>query len=62
MAYGNRLEKRDKVTFPLLILGSLLSVSPMTMSAQTLADRLGYPPGTKLVIIHGDDLGETHAV
>jgi chitin disaccharide deacetylase len=62
MAYGNRLEKRDKVTFPLLILGSLLSVSPMTMSAQTLADRLGYPSGTKLVIIHGDDLGETHAV
>lgn len=62
MAYGNRIEKRDKVTFPLLILGSLLSVSPMTMSAQTLADRLGYPPGTKLVIIHGDDLGETHAV
>jgi len=30
--------------------------------AQTLADRLGYPPGTKLVIIHADDLAETHAV
>ena len=32
------------------------------VSAQTLADRLGYPAGTKLVIIHADDLGETHAV
>lgn len=32
------------------------------MSAQTLADHLGYPPGTKLIIVHADDLGETHAV
>lgn len=31
-------------------------------SSQTLADKLGYPPGTKLVIIHADDLAETHAV
>ena len=32
------------------------------VSAQTLADRLGYPPGTKLIIVHADDLAETHAV
>jgi len=25
-------------------------------------ERLGYPPGTKLLIVHADDLGETHAV
>jgi len=25
-------------------------------------ERLGYPAGTKLIIIHADDLGETHAV
>ena len=31
-------------------------------SAQSLVERLGYPVGTKLVIIHADDLGETHAV
>lgn len=30
--------------------------------AQTLAQQLGFPPGTKLIIIHADDLGETHAV
>ena len=36
--------------------------SPLALSAQTLADRLGYPPGTKLIIVHADDLGETHAV
>ena len=35
---------------------------PIATFAQTLADRLGYPPGTKLVIIHADDLAETHAV
>jgi len=39
-----------------------LLFSAVGVSAQTLADRLGYPPGTKLVIIHADDLGETHAV
>ena len=33
-----------------------------SVSAQTLAERLGYPAGTKLIIVHADDLGETHAV
>jgi len=62
MSYRNRLEKSDKFTFPLLIVGSFLSFSPTTIPAQTLADHLGYPPGTKLIIVHADDLGETHAV
>jgi len=44
------------------LLGFLLSTFPLAASAQTLADRLGYPPGAKVVIIHADDLGETHAV
>src|ERR1700686_2026119 len=39
-----------------------LLLSTIAVSAQTLADRLGYPPGTKLIIVHADDLGETHAV
>jgi predicted glycoside hydrolase/deacetylase ChbG (UPF0249 family) len=39
-----------------------LLLSTVLVSAQTLADRLGYPPGTKLIIVHADDLGETHAV
>jgi len=43
-----------------LLIGLLFSTSGV--SAQTLADRLGYPPGTKLIIVHADDLGETHAV
>src|SRR6266567_1311686 len=62
MSYRSRLEKSDKFTFPWLIVGSFLSFSPMTISAQTLADHLGYPPGTNLIIVHADDLGETHAV
>ena len=45
-----------------LLLGSLLPTSPATGFAQTLAERLGYPSGTKLLIVHADDLGETHAV
>jgi predicted glycoside hydrolase/deacetylase ChbG (UPF0249 family) len=43
------------------LLFSLL-FSAVGVSAQTLADRLGYPAGTKLIIVHADDLGETHAV
>src|SRR5580700_3282484 len=39
-----------------------LLLSTFGLSAQTLADRLGYPAGTKLIIVHADDLGETHAV
>src|SRR5580765_5589251 len=43
-----------------VLIGCLLST--IVVSAQTLVDRLGYPPGTKLIIVHADDLGETHAV
>lgn len=31
------------------------------LSAQTLADVLGYPAGSRLLIVHADDLGVTHA-
>ena len=44
------------------LLGLLWSTFPLAGATQTLADRLGYPPGTKIMIIHADDLGETHAV
>jgi predicted glycoside hydrolase/deacetylase ChbG (UPF0249 family) len=46
--------------FQLLLIGCLLAA--VHVSAQTLAERLGYPAGTKLIIVHADDLGETHAV
>jgi chitin disaccharide deacetylase len=62
MSHCNRPEQRDTFTYILLLLGYCLFLSPITVSAQTLADRLGYPSGTKLIIIHADDLGETHAV
>jgi predicted glycoside hydrolase/deacetylase ChbG (UPF0249 family) len=58
----NRLEMMEKSTCVLLLLGYLLFAYPVTICAQTLADRLGYPAGTKLIIVHADDLGETHAV
>ena len=45
-----------------VVLGGVCSVLMGSVSAQTLVERLGYSAGTKLVIIHADDLGETHAV
>jgi chitin disaccharide deacetylase len=46
----------------LLLLGCLLSAFPVRVFGQTLVERLGYPPGTKLLVVHADDLGETHSV
>lgn len=51
----------EKFTSVLLLLGFLFAHAS-SICAQTLAQRLGYPPGTKLIIVHADDLGETHAV
>src|SRR6266571_9324051 len=45
-----------------LLVGLLPVMFALELSAQTLAERLGYPPGTRLIIVHADDLGETHAV
>ena len=52
----------EKFTCVLLLLGYFLFAYSPRICAQTLADRLAYPPGTKLIIVHADDLGETHAV
>src|SRR5215467_185939 len=60
MSDCNRLRKTPAAV--LLLLGYFLFANPPRICAQTLADRLGYPPGTKLIIVHADDLGETHAV
>src|SRR5579864_2267358 len=42
----------------LLLLFSLLNASAQT---KTIAERLGYPPDSKLLIIHADDLAVAHS-
>jgi predicted glycoside hydrolase/deacetylase ChbG (UPF0249 family) len=43
----------------------LMVISPATAGAQgaaSLAERLGYPKDARLLIVHADDVAETHAV
>src|SRR5690242_4385392 len=58
---------RMKLQIPWLPLALLVALSPAIASAQspvaqTLAEKLGYPKDAKLLIIHADDVAETHAV
>ena len=40
---------------------SLFSSTLFVRSQTTLQERLGYPKETKLLIIHGDDIGVSHS-
>src|SRR5918999_2192191 len=40
----------------------LLLASTLPAQARTIAERLGHPAGTKLLILHADDLGVAHSV
>jgi predicted glycoside hydrolase/deacetylase ChbG (UPF0249 family) len=42
-------------------LGSILLLLAITSFAQSVPERLGYPAGTKLLIIHADDIGVSHS-
>ena len=44
------------------LLAFLVVVSPLSAQTKTIAERLGYPAGTKLLILHADDLGVAHSV
>src|SRR5581483_11983943 len=48
----------------LLLVVSIWLISALCASAQlkTVAERLGYPPDSKLLIIHADDLAVAHLV
>jgi chitin disaccharide deacetylase len=53
---------KSSFSLVLVLLGAILGSLMNAASAQSLVERLGYPAGTKVIIIHADDLGETHAV
>src|ERR1044072_5321724 len=38
------------------------TTAPATLNPKTLLERLGYPPETKLLIVHADDLGMAHTI
>lgn len=55
---GNALPLSMRCSVTLLVLLFCSSI----LFAQTLADKLGYPEGARLLIIHADDLGMAHSV
>jgi predicted glycoside hydrolase/deacetylase ChbG (UPF0249 family) len=44
------------------LLASLLLASTLPAQTRTIAERLGHPRDTKLLILHADDLGVAHSV
>ncbi len=46
--------------FSLLVL--VLATATVQAQDRTLAERLGYPPDARLLIVHADDLGMSHSV
>ncbi|HKF26283.1 MAG TPA: polysaccharide deacetylase family protein [Candidatus Acidoferrum sp.] len=51
-----------KPRWPWPLLALLLACFPLDTAAQTLGEKLGYPKDARLLIIHADDVAETHAV
>ncbi len=46
----------------LLILIALLFITSISIMAQTTAQKLGYGPNDKIIMVHADDIGMSHAV
>jgi chitin disaccharide deacetylase len=53
--------RRHKLHVALALLFVLVPASQIKAASQTVAERLGYPRDSKLLIIHADDLAVTHS-
>ena len=53
---------RRMLHWSVVLLPIVLLASTLHAQAKSVAERLGYPAGSKLLILHGDDLGVAHSV
>jgi predicted glycoside hydrolase/deacetylase ChbG (UPF0249 family) len=56
------MKKRHPLMMLVALFLSLLITNSINSQTRTVAERLGYPPDTKLVIVHADDLGMSHSI
>jgi predicted glycoside hydrolase/deacetylase ChbG (UPF0249 family) len=56
------MSMRRMLHWSVVLLPIVLLASTLSAQAKSVAERLGYPAGSKLLILHGDDLGVAHSV
>jgi chitin disaccharide deacetylase len=61
-AAGRRLTTLTLAVALTLLAGVARGAAAQAPAVKPLAERLGYPAGTKLLIVHADDLGAAHSV
>src|SRR2546423_147656 len=59
---GDHSRRRMMETLNLSAALMLLFASSLAAQSRSVAERLGYPAETKLLILHADDLGVAHSV
>ena len=59
MLFSSAMKQLLMIVFAML---ACVCVARSQEPAKTLAERLGYPPDAKLLIVHADDLGMAHSV
>src|ERR1043166_1640747 len=54
--------KKAFLLISFVLLGAVLQLQSQTAPTKSVAERLGHPHGSRLLVIHADDFGMSHSV